>query len=712
MRKALQPLALLAASAAFFTTPATAQDAVSQDSGQTARPMTARDLVTMPRLGGPSVNASGELALYSVTQTDQEALTRSTTYRVKTLDTGEDVVLTLPEGASSPVFVDDERIFFLAPGGRNSEGMQVFSGHYLGDGRLAQVTQVTRLNNTVGGFKVSPDGQALAIFGNVPRECTSFDCAQATPTYAPGPGSGMLFDAADGFVRHWDTYETPGTFSRVFVYPIEDGLVRGAGTAADGPAGEGALVGDTPLQPFGGLEDMAWGADGETLYFVARQADSDEPTSTNTDIYRFAMVDTGPVNLTDSNEASDGTPAPSPDGQSLAYLAMERPGYESDRQRIMLRDLATGQTRALTEDFDRSFGSLAWTPDSRWIIATAQDVLDTPAFRIDPRDGTVTQLNLITGDEAHIGNVTPAGETRLLFTRDSIAAPAELYVSENWNQATRLTDVAASRMATLAPVQTRRFEFEGADGDTVWGQITKPSDAARELPAILYVHGGPQGSFNDGWSSRWNPRVLASQGYAVISVDFHGSTGYGQDFTDAINRDWGGKPLEDLQKGLAAALALDPQIDGDRACAMGASYGGYMMNWIAGNWPDRFDCLVQHDGLFDMRSFYYATEELWFPRWDFGGSYSEARDTYERWNPVNYVDNWQTPMLVITGEKDYRVPYTQGLQSFTALQERGIPSQLLVFPDENHWVLKPKNSLQWHDTIFAWLDRWLAEDAE
>ncbi|MFN3863591.1 MAG: S9 family peptidase, partial [Erythrobacter sp.] len=228
--------------------------------------------------------------------------------------------------------------------------------------------------------------------------------------------------------------------------------------------------------------------------------------------------------------------------------------------------------------------------------------------------------------------------------------------------------------------------------------------------AILYIHGGPQGSFNDAWSHRWNPRVTASQGYAVISVDFHGSTGYGQAFTDAINKNWGGWPLEDLQKGLAAALALDPQIDGTRTCAMGASYGGYMVNWIAGNWPDRFDCLVQHDGIFDTRSFYYATEELWFPRWDFGGSYTQAKDTYEKWNPANHVDKWQTPMLVVTGELDFRVPYTQGLQSFTALQERGIPAQLLVFPDENHWVLGAKNALQWHNTVFAWLDRWLKQD--
>ena len=229
------------------------------------------------------------------------------------------------------------------------------------------------------------------------------------------------------------------------------------------------------------------------------------------------------------------------------------------------------------------------------------------------------------------------------------------------------------------------------------------------MPAILYVHGGPQGSFNDGWSTRWNPRVVASQGYAVISVDFHGSTGYGQAFTDSIRRDWGGKPLEDLKKGLAAALELDPQIDGTRACAMGASYGGYMMNWIAGQWPDGFKCLVQHDGVFDARAMAYETEELWFDEWEHGGPYFEVPQEFEKWNPVNHVAQWKTPMLVVTGEKDFRIPYTQGLAAFTALQRRDIPSKLLVFPDENHWVLKPKNSLQWYGEALGWLDKWTAK---
>ena len=259
----------------------------------------------------------------------------------------------------------------------------------------------------------------------------------------------------------------------------------------------------------------------------------------------------------------------------------------------------------------------------------------------------------------------------------------------------------------IAAITTERFSFRGAEGTTVWGQITKPDQVPGDLPAILYVHGGPQGSFNDAWSTRWNPRVLASQGYAVISVDFHGSTGYGQAFTDAINRDWGGKPLEDLKLGLAAALERYEFLDGDRVCALGASYGGFMINWIAGHWPDRFRCLVNHDGVFDNRSMYFTTEELWFPEWEHGGPYYDARDGFERHNPADHVKNWRTPMLVVHGALDYRVPLEQGLATFTALQRRNVESRLLYFPDENHWVLKPANALRWHQEVNGWLDQHL-----
>lgn len=690
----------LASALALFAAPLAAQDRA---------PMSAEDLVTMPRLGSPTVDPDGSLAVYSVTETDPETYARSSVLYLRSLADSDAAPVKLDLEGSSASFAEDGWLYFLADdaNGGDNPATQVWRAKVAANGTVSEKKQVTRLPRSVDGFSVARDGAHIAIWAPIARSCMQFDCDDSAKGYLPGPGTGRLYKGKDGFVRHWDQWEVPGTFNRVFAFPLKDGVAQGKGIALDGPVDAGGPSGDTPTAPFGGGEDIAWAPDGSGAYFVAREADGKEPRSTNLDIWWSDLSGKAPANLTEANKALDALPTPSPDGQYLAYVAMARPAYESDRQVVMLRDLSSGVTTAVTADWDRSAGSLAWTPDSRWLIATAGDVLDTPAFRIDPRTGEVEKLDLMAGNEAHIGNVVPLHGERLLFTRDSIGAPPELFLSKGWKQATPLTDVAATRMGKLAPVVVQRFSFTGAHGDTVWGQITKPESFTGKLPAILYVHGGPQGSFNDGWSTRWNPRVVASQGYAVISVDFHGSTGYGQAFTDSINRDWGGGPLEDLQKGLAAALAKDTSIDGSRACAMGASYGGYMMNWIAGKWPDRFKCLVQHDGLFDLRSFYYSTEESWFPRWDFGGSYSENAALYEKWNPVNLVGQWKTPMLVVTGEKDFRIPYSQGLASLTALQEREIPSELLVFPDENHWVLKPKNSLQWHNTVFDWLDRWL-----
>ena len=274
----------------------------------------------------------------------------------------------------------------------------------------------------------------------------------------------------------------------------------------------------------------------------------------------------------------------------------------------------------------------------------------------------------------------------------------------------KLTNANGDVLAQLDPVTFNTFSFAGANRDRVWGWILKPANASGKLPIALVVHGGPQGTFSNSWSYRWNPRVFSGPAYGVVSVDFHGSTGFGQGFTDAINKNWGGWPLEDLQKGLAYATAHDPQLDAGNACALGGSYGGYMMNWIEGRWPDRFKCLVQHDGVFDARGMAYETEELWFDEWEHGSHpYYEAPEEFEKWNPVNYVKAWRTPQLVITSENDFRIPYTQGIAAFTALQRRNIPSRLLVFPDENHWVLKPRNSIQWYDEVFGWLGRWLGK---
>jgi dipeptidyl aminopeptidase/acylaminoacyl peptidase len=708
----------LAAVVALFAGPLAAQNgAPSAVPGVTTPPMSARDLVTLPRLGAPAVNGDATLAVYTVTVTDPESLARSPTHFVLDLTRpgAASAALALPIRASDPAFGADGQLYFLSgehPDPAAAKRTRLWRVTVAADGSTGAPQVVAEpAHAAIAGFELAPNGAALALWGEVPRDCPTFGCPDARPAQLPGPGTGRLYDGAGGFVRHWDRWATPGTPNRIFTFPLVDGRAVGEGVPADGTDPAAGLVADAPTMPFGGAEEIAFSPDGARLYFTARLSDGAEPGSTNLDIYAADLAGAAPRLLTGDNAATDTTPVPSPDGRWLAWLAMDRATYESDRLSVRLMDLATGAVRNLTEATDLSFASLAWTADSKSLIATAQKVLDTPASRIDIATGAVTELNLMAGNEAHIANLVPLPGGGALFTRDSLGAPAELYRSDAMGQARPLTDVATTRMGTMANVVTRRFSFAGAGGDTVWGQITRLADQTGPIPAILYIHGGPQGSFNDAWSNRWNPRVVASQGYAVISVDFHGSTGYGQAFTDAIRSDWGGKPLEDLQKGLAAALALDHQIDGTRACAMGASYGGYMVNWIAGQWPDRFDCLVQHDGIFDTRSFYYATEELWFPRWDFGGSYEEAKATYERWNPANHVGKWQTPMLVVTGELDFRVPYTQGLQSFTALQERGIPSQLLVFPDENHWVLGAKNSLQWHDTVFAWLSRWLTPEA-
>jgi len=674
--------------------------------------MTAKDLITMPRLGSPTVTSAGRYAVYSVTSTNADDFERSSTHYLLDLfeSKANPVALDLGLEAHSLAFGADDFLYFLSSEHTDPEAeprSRLWRVALEGSDNVTGPTLVAGFEKTdISSYLVSPTSDGVALMAELPRDCPSFDCDPPRGAI----GSGRLYEADAGFYRHWDRWITPGHFNRVFAFGLEDGAVVGNGVPLDGTDPEEGITANTPTMPFGGTEDVAWAPDGKGIYFVARETGAAEPTSTDLDIYYSDLTGKAPVVLTEANEAHDSSPAPSPDGKTLAYLAMARPGYESDRMVVHLRDIASGEIRALTADTDLSFGSLTWSANGKYLIATAADVLDTPAFRIDRASGIVTKLDLIAGAEAHIDAITPLSGNRLLFTRDSIGVPKELYLSQNMSKARPLTDIVTSAMGQTASTVTTRFSFAGGDGDTVWGQITRLEDQEGPIPVILYIHGGPQGSFRDGWSSRWNPRVVASQGYAVVSVDFHGSAGYGQDFMDAINQDWGGKPLVDLQRGLAAALELDPQIDGSRACAMGASYGGYMVNWIAGNWPDRFDCLVQHDGLFDMRSFYYSTEELWFPRWDFGGSYAEQSEVYERWNPVNHVDKWQSPMLVITGQKDFRVPYSQGLQSFTALQERGIPAQLLVFPDENHWVLGAENSLQWHNTVFAWLDRWLVRE--
>lgn len=665
-----------------------------------ARPMTEIDLATMNRVAAPAASADGRWIAFQMTETEGENYKRSTgLWLIDREAKGAQParIADAPDkNETDPAFHPDGSLFFLSNASGKNQVWRIDP-----KGAVA-ATQVTDTKADVAGFRISPDGKRLLAWGDIPRECIDFGCDAQDKGERPGPGTGRHYKDGTGFVRHWDSWETPGTYSRPFVFDLVDGK------AITPRAVDGGLVGDSPSKPFGGGEELAWGTDSRTVYFTLRKADRNEPTSTNLDIYSW-LVDARmpPINLTEANEATDTLPAPSPDGKWLAYAAMARPGYESDRQVLMLRNLENGETRALTEGWDRSVGSIAWTPDGKALYVTAQDLLDTPVFRVDAASGKVERLRATREQwDGHIGNVTPLPDDALLYSRDSIAAPPDLWLRDAKGGITRLTDANRARLAEIDPVSVQRFSFPGANGDTVWGQIVKPASAAGKLPVAFLVHGGPQGSFGDGWSTRWNPRLFAAPGYAAVTVDFHGSTGYGQGFTDSINKDWGGKPLEDLKLGLAAAGRQDAGIDTANACALGGSYGGYMMNWIAGNWPDGFKCLVNHAGVFDLRAMAFETEEQWFDEWENGGPWWQRRDA-ERWNPVNHVAKWKTPMLVIHGEKDFRIPYSQSLAAFSALQRQGIEGELLVYPDENHWILKGANSVQWYRTVFDWMGRHL-----
>lgn len=669
-----------------------------------AAPMSAQDLVTLKRVGEPVVTPDGKWLIYQQTETDPASYKRSTGLWRVPLDRSAPParIADLAEAneTSPALSPDGTRLYFLS----NKSGSDQLWVLDLRDPANLPIIS-SDFSTDISGFKLSPDGKRVLVWGDTARDCPTLGCPDAQQPI----GTGRHFRDGVGFVRHWDAWETPGTYSRAFAFALDaGGKVAGAGVALDGPAG--TLTGDTPSKPMGGGEELAWRADSAAVFFAARQADRDEPLSTNLDIWLSALDGAAPRNLTPDNRGTDTAPSPSPDGKWLAWTAMARPGYESDRLVIQLLNLATGQRRALTQDWDRSAASLAWTPDSQALLVTAEDTMDTPVFRVPLATGRPERLKLAPKGqtEGHIGAVTPLADGRLVYTRDGLARPAEVYLAPRGKAGAALTHANDDAFARIDPVTSQRFRFAGAGGDPVWGQVHRPAGVKGPLPVVLLVHGGPQGSFGDSWSFRWNPGLFAAQGYAVVSIDFHGSTGYGQAFTDAINRDWGGKPLEDLKLGLAHALAANPDLDGTKVCAAGASYGGYMMNWIAGQWPDRFKCLVQHDGVFDARAMAYETEELWFDEWEHGGQpYHAAPDEYEQWNPVNHVAKWRTPMLVITSEKDFRIPYTQGLAAFAALQRLNVPSELLVFPDENHWVLKPKNSLQWHGAVFDWLARWL-----
>ena len=649
-------------------------------------PLTVHDMLAIDRISDAKVSPDGKWVVYNVRETDLAANRgRTDLWLVGTDGQGLRRLTNHPaadfNGRWSPC---GKWVIFLSTRSGSSQVWRIKV-----DGGEAE--QVTRLPLDVGALAVGTGTLAVTmeVFPGTTPEAT----AAKLEAVEKSPATGRLYEKL--FVRHWDTWGD-GRRSHVFVLAAHGGEAKDLMPAMDA---------DTPSKPFGGPEEIAFTPDGKGLVFTAKDVGREEAWSTDFDLY-YVPVDgsAAPRCLTEANQAWDTTPAFSPDGKTLAYLAMARPRYEADRYRIVLMAWPDGPARVLTEAWDRSVGSFAWTPDGTKLLASAPDIGQTSLFAVDAKTGKAETLV----GKGTVAGFAPAGGG-VVFERNTLTSPTEIYFIAPGAGEKALTSVNAVKLAAVRLGEPEQFSFKGWNNETVYGYIVKPVDfdASKKYPVAFMIHGGPQGSFGNDFHYRWNPQAYAGAGYAAVMVDFHGSTGYGQAFCDSIRGDWGGKPLEDLKKGLAAALAMYPWMDGTRVGALGASYGGYMINWIAGNWSDRFKCLIVHDGNIDERAAYFETEELWFPEWDHLGTPWDNPQSYEKHNPSNFIKNWKTPTLVVHGGQDFRVVETQGIGAFNVLQRRGIPSKFLYFPDENHWVLKPANSILWHDTVIGWLDQWL-----
>jgi dipeptidyl aminopeptidase/acylaminoacyl peptidase len=672
---------------------------IAGSAGAQMHPFNVHDMVAMHRISDPQPSPDGGRVAFSVTTMDLEANKgRRDIWLAATDGSGAARFTTHVANESSPRWADDSVLYFLSSRSGSNQVWRMRT-----DG--GEATQVTDLPLDVEALNLGPGGEALYVGLSVfpdcadPIPCTVDRLAET----AARKTTGRVYDRL--FVRHWDTWED-GRRNHVFKIALDKNGMQ-SGEAVDLMAG---VDGNCPTKPFGGAEDYTISPDGKWLVYTAKVIETSEVAwSTNWDVWAVATDGKQPPkNLTADNMAWDAAPSFSPDGKTLAYLAMARPGYESDRYRVVLMDWPGGSRRVLTEDWDRSPGGVAWSADGTTLYATAAHVGTTTLFTIDATTGKVSELvNKHTNSSPH-----PLPDGSVLFSQDSLISPDELYTVDPASGAVnRVTDLNGARLAEIQFGEYEQFSFTGAHGDTVYGYAMKPVnfEPGTKYPLAFLVHGGPQGSFDDHWHYRWNPQIYAGHGYAMVMIDFHGSVGYGQAFTDAINGDWGGAPYEDLMTGLDVALERYPWIDGDRMTALGASFGGYMINWIQGN-TDRFKALVCHDGNLDEFMAYFDTEELWFPEWENGGTPWEKPESYRKHSPANKVQNWKTPELVIHGALDFRVVETQGLGTFNALQRMGVPSKLLYFPDENHWVLKPLNSIQWHEVVLDWLDQWTSPE--
>ena len=653
------------------------------------RPLDIATFVSLDRVVDPQVSPDGAWVTYTLVSTDLAADART-----------RDVWMVAIVGGA-PVRVSDRRM-----GGAEArwspDGGSIAYVTTRGGPAQVRVYSVARrtarrvagLSTGVGGVVWSPTGTHLAFVSDVYPDCADDACnAARLRTAQESPTIPRVYDEL--LYRHWNRWED-GRRSHVFVVP----LVGGA--PVDVNAG---WAWDVPVPPNGGAADYAFSADGTMILFASKMG-TDQAWHTNDDLFHVPIAGGEPRNITPDMPGAERAPAPSPDGGRLAFLSQQRAGFESDRWRLMVRDLATGRAQDVTRRVSLSVGEFRWLPDGSGLVFTAQQRQRTALFRVDleARVSPVSQW----GNSTSISIAANAQRT-LAFLNDAIDRPAQVHVMPLEGGATprALTAYNADRLADVALSSAQEISWVGADGQSVYGLLMRPPQYRRgeRYPLVVLIHGGPQGAWLDAFHSRWNAQLFAAPGYVTVLLNPRGSTGFGQRFVDQVSNDWGGRVYIDLMAGVehAARFAF---VDSSRIAAAGGSFGGYMVNWINGH-SDRFDALITHAGVYNLESFYGATEELWFPEWEFSAPPWANRTFYEQWSPHRFAQNFRTPTLVLHGALDYRVPDTQGLEMFTALRRQNVPARLVYFTDEGHWIGRPLNQIRWWTEVHRWLGEYL-----
>lgn len=678
-------LTLFAAGAAWAQAPAAAPDLSPTATGG----LSPDQLAMLERVSDPRLSPDGRRVLYNLRTTDWAGNKGAGSLWVIEADGTTRRLAASDGGAASARWAPDGNgIYFLSARGGSSQVWRTDR-----DGQAA--TQVTSLPVDVTAFRIAPDGRSLVLALPVFVDCAALDCTRdRLKAQAASVSTVRAYDRLP--LRPWDSWND-GRRSHLFAVTLNaSGLA--AGEPRDLTAG---MDGDTPSRPLGGDDEFAISPDGRAVVFQAQTQGRTEAFTNDVDVFTAPMAGGPAVNLTDANPAPDTNAVFSPDGRRLAWLAGRRENVFGDQQAVVVADADGSNPRTLTADWDRGPGGLRWRSDGQALYALASEDGQQKLFEIDARTGAV---RAVTGQ----GTVSAFDEARgrLVLAQEGFSAPSQIVEAGRGP----LTRHNADLLAKTDLPAGETFTFAGWNGEQVQGWVFKPAGyvEGRRYPAVYLIHGGPKSPWTDGWSYRWNPQIYTGAGYAVVMVNFHGSPGFGQAFTDAINDHWGDRPLEDLQKGWDAALADNRWIDGDRACALGASYGGYMVNLIAGKWNGPWRCLVNHAGVFDVGQLMNAMDIGNFTA-EFGGASWEKPELYRAFSPNTFVSDWSKPMLVLHGSRDFRVPIEQGLGTFSALQRRGIESRFVHVPDENHWVLKPRNWVDWQHEILDWTARYTAE---